>query len=443
MFGVRFFVEYAITQVLANTISCCLMFDNRHFVLSLQQPVLMLSFLIIVKSKKQLFSSTGNAPPNDNEKQKILKKICQWFNDNIPVFIVFFGLAGDITERLRFGQLNDDINFLYWDIMTAKLHIKPPTFNTFLYLCNNQLSFIDIETVKMYNKVFFGKFFGVFIVIYMSKWLHARRQIQETSIDRIERSKNYLIEDFLDENKISMKDLLNADTDKEIKRLLKELEKCGYDYELYKRQQMLKVKPKRNEKAAFLDEVRKFKEQISELETSSTDGVKKYKLAKDEHENENQTNMQDVDEEEPNDKTDKSNESSTSNTDNKSNADDVQANADVLQTEHSIRPYYLYNVLQTFVFLIMTCFVIRIKYLLTPFLCLMASSFPPRSWFPRTQNLYWIVYICSVIFSVADTGIQVIIEVNSNLAKIVTYITLYSIYYISIRNDNIHVYICI
>lgn len=409
MFGVGFFVEYAITQVLANTISCCLMFDNRHFVLSLQQPVLMVSFLIIVKSKKQLFSSTDNAPPNGNEKLKFLKKICQWFYDNIPIFIAFFGLAGDITERLRFGQLNDDINFLYWDIMTAKLHIRPATFNTLLYLCNNQLSFIDIETVKTYNKVFFGKFFGVFIVIYMSKWLHARRQIQETSIDRIERSKNYLIEDFLDENKISMTDLLNADTDKEIKRLLKELEKCGYDYDLYKRQQILKVKPKRNEKAAFLDEVRKFKEQISELETASTDCAKKGKLLNDEQDGEKKANIRDGSgsSEETNNKTDTSSEPNTSNTDNKSNTDDVQSNTEVLIAEHSIRPYYLYNVLQTFVFLIMTCFVVRIKYLLTPFLCLMASSFPPRSWFPRTQNLYWIVYICSVIFSVADTGIQV------------------------------------
>lgn len=59
------------------------------------------------------------------------------------------------------------------------------------------------------------------------------------------------------------------------------------------------------------------------------------------------------------------------------------------------------------VFVLMAGLVVKLKYVLTPFMCLMASSLPPKSWFPNATYRYWFVYLFLVFCSIAETGIEV------------------------------------
>lgn len=97
-------------------------------------------------------------------------------------------------------------------------------------------------------------------------------------------------------------------------------------------------------------------------------------------------------------------------------ADDEVTTDSLQPTNHDWRnllviekPHFFFNILQTAVLILMTILVHKMKYILTPFLCLVASTFPLKNWVPKSYGL-WTVYIIIMASCVADRGLHNIKE---------------------------------
>ncbi|KAG4078203.1 hypothetical protein HA402_002255 [Bradysia odoriphaga] len=399
MISFNLFSDYVISQFVSNMIAYYVMLENEKFFPSIHMTILftLLLFASMFKLRKKPYDA----------RESLFRRI---YMDYVFNFLFVLIIFCDILRAIYGENFRDSVDMLYKDIILSKLRIKPSSFNTLVYLCNAEMGFIDMDTLKTYNKLFVGKFFGVFIVIFLSKWLQKRREINENNEDKKERAKNYLIEDYLEENRVSMKDLVNTDMDKEIKACLEALKKCNYDYEKYKREKLKNVRTKVDERAAFLKDVQKFKEEISEKEKTSGQSVTaKLSVEKDSSGTTKEDEPESSNEDNKEDTSKKDNEETKSDSQTDSEAKTPRKedeNVGVIYRDHFIQPHYFYNVLQTFVFLMMAGLVVKLKYLLTPFMCLMASSLPPKSWFPNATYRYWFVYLFLVFCSIAETGIE-------------------------------------
>lgn len=272
----------------------------------------------------------------------------------------------------------------YLDIFLTKLYLKKPTFNSLLNLCRKDFHFIDLATLKAYNCLFASKVLIVFMLTWMVAWLKRRQEKDNNSYDRIQRAKNYLIEDYLEDKKLTMFELAKIERDDELQRSMDLLKSFKYDYNKYKIEckRRLEIKIKNQpitERNAFLNQVKKFKNLIHEREQIIVD--EKYL-------NNEQIQIGDCFETNP-----------------------------IGEPLHELasrnwkyffrieRPEYFYVLLQTSVLVSMAIFIFKLKYILTPFLCVIASTFPPKSLIPRNYNL-WVIYTIIVGSCMLNRGIQ-------------------------------------
>lgn len=166
-----------------------------------------------------------------------------------------------LSERNYYSQ--------YMDVLLTKLYLKEPTFTALNTLCHKDYRFIDSETLDAYNSLFGSKVLIVFMLTVVVNWLKRQREVDESSSDRIQRAKNYLLEDYLEDNKLSMADLAKIEKNSKLQECMEFLKVCKYDYEKYKyeRKRMLEEENRERpqiERDAFLNEVRRYKSEISE-----------------------------------------------------------------------------------------------------------------------------------------------------------------------------------
>lgn len=102
------------------------------------------------------------------------------------------------------------------DILLTMFHIKLPSFYTLLtYYRENVHEIVSLGTLRVYCVVFIFKNLSVYIAIKFYDMLH---QKNEAVHEIQERAKNYVIEDFLESNRITMKDLSDPKTEKRIQK---------------------------------------------------------------------------------------------------------------------------------------------------------------------------------------------------------------------------------
>lgn len=291
----------------------------------------------------------------------------------------------------------------YTDVILSKIYVKNPTFSTMLHLCRLDYGTIDSATLTAYNCLFLSKFFVVFTITWSANWLYKRRQIQEDHTDRIQRAKNYLLEDYFEENKMSMADLANIERNKEIQKCMELLKKLNYDYDRYKSERRrLAAKAARDrpqsERDAFLNEVKKFKNEISEKDNlnSNTKSVHEMNSDLDNGSSSQATNTQSKSDE---DKNGEEQSKDQSNDTERANWSDWRS---LLIVE---RPHYFYNLMQTAVLILLTVLLLKVKYVLTPCLCLIASTFPLKKWLPKSYCL-WTIYLIIIGSCMMDRGVQ-------------------------------------
>lgn len=315
----------------------------------------------------------------------------------------------------------------YTDILLTKLHLKMPTFSTLLHLCKSEYGFIDWDTLNVYNCLFVSKFVVVFFITWTANYIHKRRQIKENEADRVQRAKNYLLEDYLEENKLSMVQLANIERNKQIQKCMELLKRVNYDYDVYKqeRRKLLAAETLKGstERANFLSEVKKFKNEISEKDKDQQQQQRKEPPLR--------TDSAEPDGDETGDASTSSNGVSRENLSDSSNKKVPETGPKPAPTTPSTatntglqgerltpdwrnllvieKPHYFFNIMLTIVLMIMTIFILKIKYVLTPVLCLVAATFPLKHWIPKSYGL-WTVYIIIMASCVADRGLHNIKE---------------------------------
>jgi C-mannosyltransferase DPY19L len=202
-----------------------------------------------------------------------------------------------------------------------------------------------------------------------------------------ERAKNYVIEDFLESNRITMKDLSDPKTEKKIQENLELLEQCNYDYELYKMEKKSMKTDTKLEKENFLNDIKKLKNQIQKVE-------KTQKVDKNRKNDKSQLEKAEEKEPETSEETEEELLKDTKPSDEKSKPKDTkkeqQTSSDV--SIYNIQPYYTFALLQTF-----TVFFVALKFVVTPFFCLISATLPSKSWFNRKSSVYWVFYMFLVL----------------------------------------------
>lgn len=311
--------------------------------------------------------------------------------------------------------VDKNLFYHYTDILFTKLRLKTPTFSTLLHLRKAEYGFMD-STVKRYFLLFSTKYLVVFIITWTADWLHKRRQIKENEGERIERMKTYVLEDYLEENKLSMMALANIEQNKEIKKCMELLKTVGYDYDKYKLERKKQKQSKLSEtgeRTQFLNEVKRFKDEINEKESHKNSEVQDDSMKSDDNDSKEQDHATDETNAASAESGTKPNEHSEKSSDNSKQSVNPIDSFDWHQLLTIERPQYVYNVFQTIALFLLAILIFKIKYVLTPFLCLITATFPFRQWTPKSYSL-WTIYLIIIGNCVFDPGLQNIKQEYSN-----------------------------
>lgn len=355
-------LDYATSQIVANWLSYCLMFGNIKFITSGAMSVNLTMVIYILRMKLMKL-------PNDEDRPSFSSPLKSFVNV-LVFFLSTSWFVQDLMDRFLPQNYQTDATTSYHlDTILTMLSVKLPSFYTMLtYYRENVHELITIGTLRVYCIVFLFKNLSIYVAIKFYDMLH---QKNEAHHEMQERAKNYVIEDFLETNRITMKDLSDPKTEKRIQQDLDLLEACGFDYEMYKQEKKRSKADTKLEKENFLNDIKKLKTQIQKGDKSH--------LNKDEAP-ETEADAEPKDESNPED----------------AKPDDKKPEAahDSDISLYYIQPFYTFALLQTF-----TMLFVALKFVVTPFLCLLSATLPSRSWFHKTSSVYWIFYIFIMLWT--------------------------------------------
>lgn len=363
-------LDYAISQITANFLSYGLMYGNMKFLTSGAMSVNVALIIYIFRMKIMRL-------PTDEENPNFRSPIRKF------LYVLFFFLSTswfvqDLIDRFVAHNYHSEATSSYHiDVILTMFHAKLPNFYTMLtYYRENVHDLITIGTLRVYIVVFLFKNVSIYIAIKFYDMLHTRYQkINEDVHETQERAKNYVIEDFLESNRITMKDLSDPKTEKRIQENLELLEQCNYDYDMYKRKKRSLKADTKIEKENFLNDIKKLKNQIHKVEKTQLNKNEELKVeVKDDVDDEPFREKESNDEDSP---------------PKEAKREDEPFSETSL---YYIQPFYTFALLQTF-----TIFFVALKFVMTPFLCLISATLPSRSWFHRTSSVYWVFYMFLVL----------------------------------------------
>jgi C-mannosyltransferase DPY19L len=388
-------LDYCTSQLLSNLICYCLMFSNV-FLTSIHQSMVIGLLIYVTKTKIQ----RSVEAENNEEENRAVSSYFKRFLNHMFFFVSISCFVATLSERFGSTKMDhqavDDITSHYIDLAFIKVNFKPPNLISQLYFRNKDLAFIDMTTLKSYHDVFIRKNFLLFLILILERGYQKLNNIEKLvdgDKEHMERAKNYVIEDFLEDNKIRLQDLTNPATEKQIDKCLALLKECNYDYELYKLEKSKARGDKSKEKMTFLSDIKKLKNQINEKEKSANKGDNKDKADEDEPVADSETG---VDEKSTPDHQEKEAES---------DAKETRPNVS-LEISTIMEPFHFFNIVQAVFLFIMAVLVYKLKYVFTPILCVLVATLISKNWFSRHTHIYWILYVILISCSIIDPGLK-------------------------------------
>lgn len=323
----------------------------------------------------------GDEDESNLSQSKIKKFFYSFF-----YFLLMSWSMQDIVDRFIAQKYPSEVyHTQHFDMLLTMMYVKMPNFYAMLtYYRDSVDDLISAPTLRIYAIVFIFKNLSIFVAIKFYDFLHQRYQksLEDVS-DMQERAKNYVIEDFLESNRITFKDLSDPKTEKRIQDCLKLLKDCNYDYEEYKHlRRNLKPADIKVEKENFLNDIKKLKTQIHKRRGGNGESSN--------HEDENHSNREAMAE------IRKKNTKENTATESETAADSSQK-----ALAYAIQPFYCFAILQT-----VAISLISLKFVLTPFLCILSATLPSRSWFHKTSLVYWIFYMFLVLCTFNYPGVK-------------------------------------
>lgn len=248
----RFSIDYTITQFLSNILAYYLTYENKKYFFAWQNgPAFALFFISLVRIYK-----------SQSRSDNFLKSITL----GILLAISSQGTIIDLLEKSGYANSTDNPFSVYRDLVLQWTLQRKTNFTTCLLACNSDYAEVDIYDVWEVIKILFAKPYCLYGVVLLAKFLRKWR-IQAPNSENavyVERAKKYVLEDFLEQNHVSMKEMSNETTEKALNECYELLEKCDYDFQKYKREKDKKTEDVQDEHNSFLNEINNLKKQIKE-----------------------------------------------------------------------------------------------------------------------------------------------------------------------------------
>uniref|UniRef100_A0A1I8N6G9 Uncharacterized protein n=1 Tax=Musca domestica TaxID=7370 RepID=A0A1I8N6G9_MUSDO len=265
-----FTMDYVTSQLLANFLAYYYSFGNRRYLFGWQLgPLVGLSLITAVRILKKPTPSTN--PQKESELGVITENTAEFLFKTIPLGVLISicsqGTIIDILEMSGLARSSENTFVLYRDLIVHWILQAKVNFVTSLSACNPDYERMQWSELWGFIKNLIVKPYCLYGVVIMARFFRKWRkstEVKEPDTDVIERAKKYILEDFLEENRVSMQDMSKKETEAMLNDCLDLLAKCDYDYERYKKEKTNSKKDKPNEHMEFLNDIKKLKEQIHE-----------------------------------------------------------------------------------------------------------------------------------------------------------------------------------
>lgn len=373
--------DYTFSQISANIFAYALTNKNSYFLTSIHFTMAISLQLHIIKLS--MYTQT----PDSSRITRVRR-----FIRNLALLVFFAYITFDMMNKIFSDHLADNITLSYIRLAAIRFNVFPSSISSFLLENTNQYSEINLETLRAMFNVFCVKNLCLFIIVFLGKYLQNRRErtYQEETGDNKERVKNYVIEDYMEENRIKMNDLSNPNTEKAIQNCLDLLKNCNYDYLTYKQRKASNLKAEK-EKKSFLSDIKKLKDQINEKERNrqqdKANSCSNSNIEKQDSESSKETKMKD----------------STNNFTNLGHSEIIFSLPD---------PVLIYNISQLVALGVLQIMVEKLKYVFIPFACVFVVTIPSKKWFLKNTHVFFMIYVVLMICTLINPGFKVSFHKN-------------------------------
>ncbi|XP_043659223.1 C-mannosyltransferase dpy-19 homolog [Drosophila teissieri] len=281
----------------------------------------------------------------------------------------------------------------------------------------------------------------VMLAMFFRRWRKSGAPVSAVTEEQRERARNYVLEDFLEEHRVSMGDMSNKETEKQLQKCFRLLKSCDHDYERYKRAQARLRKEQPPARDDFMQDIKRLRAQINRnsdkqrkeraqvtkeagadeastpteedrdpelepkeenLEQGSTETEPE--SAADPTETLPSTSAAD-EEEEPSDTATAAGCSSNSSGQRRRKRSSSRRSS-VVPTANAqiLNMHYMYSFLQMVIFTFMGLAVRKLFFLSFTQGCVIAPTVCSKVWYHRQRNIFWSVSLAVFLLSMFDPG---------------------------------------
>ncbi|XP_052855742.1 C-mannosyltransferase dpy-19 homolog [Drosophila gunungcola] len=274
----------------------------------------------------------------------------------------------------------------------------------------------------------------VMLAMFFRRWRKSGAPPSAASEEQRERARNYVLEDFLEEHRVSMGDMSNRQTEQQLQQCFKLLESCDHDYERYKRAQARLRQEQPPARDDFMQDIRRLRAQIhrnsdkqrkERAQGTKDEEEKQPELHEDEaeeeaKEKEKQETAADPTEtlpskspekeekqkeqEEPKPKPEADSSSSSSGQRRRKRSGSRRSSVVPTANAQILNLHYMYSFLQMLVFTVIGLTVRKLFFLSFTQGCVIAPTICSKVWYHRQRNIFWSVSLAVFLLSMFDPG---------------------------------------
>lgn len=441
-----FTTDYIVTQLMANCLAYYYSYGNRRYFFGWQLgPLVGLSFITILRLYKQQLaisekSETSSSAQKKESESSITENTFEFIFKTIPLGVLLSicsqSTINDMLELSGIAKPLENTYALYRDLIIHWGLQAKVNFVTSLAACNPDYARMEWHELWGFVMNLIVKPYCLYGVVIMAKFFRKWRKSTEPkrhNSEVVERAKKYILEDFLEENHVSMSDMSKKETEAMLNECMDLFAKCDYDYDRYKKEKVKLKKQKSDEHLEFMNDIKKLKEQINEIreqkdkksteiKENRNDMKKNTENVTDNESNENDNNLTttNTNKSKPSVNGKKSSSAKSSNekksfstktkvTSERSHENDNDDMDDDDNNTCNYRSFhYLYSFLQMAIFTVMGLSIRKLFFLCFTQGCVLGSTIYSTFMSKKNRRIFWTAYLSVFLTIVINPGIKVI-----------------------------------
>ncbi|XP_017042137.1 C-mannosyltransferase dpy-19 homolog [Drosophila ficusphila] len=451
-----FALDYSLSHLLGHALAFVMSHGNSQLLFTWQLSVSLSLFLItLVRQLRQVRSRRlghANDPLQGDYFSLKFILLAQLIASSMQ------GMLLELLNRAGVVSAPDGAHTHYFDLCAHWALQVNVGFVAHLSACNPLYARIAWSELWQLVKTMIVKpycMYGVvMLAMFFRRWRKSGAPASAATEEQRERARNYVLEDFLEEHRVSMGDMSNRQTEQQLQQCFRLLESCDHDYERYKRAQARLRQEQPPARDDFMQDIRRLRAQIHRnsdkqrkeraqgTKEAPGDGSPEQKPEEDKHlVEEEERNEEEEKEKEPGspkevpesnaDPADETlpsksagqeegepsaagpSSSSTSTTTSSTTAGGQKRQKRSASRRSSVVPtanaqilnlHYMYSFLQMLVFTVIGLAVRKLFFLSFTQGCVIAPTICSKVWYHRQRNIFWSVSLAVFLLSMFDPG---------------------------------------